>query len=295
MRTLADEVSEACDRLLAAGLTLGDARLDAEVLARHVLGWDRARYLSRIYDPVQTTFSRQFVALVERRCKREPVSQITGCREFWGLSFEVTGAVLTPRPETELLVETALSVLTTPSRPQHIADVGTGTGCLAISLAHACRQARISATDTSAAALAVAKRNAAKHHVIDRINFYETPFLKGLSGSFDVIVSNPPYIPEQDLAGLAPEVARYEPTSALGGGVDGLTLIRTLVTDATSRLRAGGCLIMEIGAGQLEAVAELIDRNGHKLTSVRHDLQGFPRVVVIQRGSAVDISRGLNC
>ena len=149
MRTLADEVSEACGRLLAAGLTLADARLDAEVLARHVLGWDRARYLSRTYDPVQTTFSRQFVALVERRCKREPVSQITGSREFWGLAFEVTGSVLTPRPETELLVETALSVITASSRPQHIADIGTGTGCLAIALAHDCRQARISATDLS--------------------------------------------------------------------------------------------------------------------------------------------------
>ena len=287
MTTLEVRVSAARHRLVAAGVDERDVALDAEVLARHALGWDRARYLSRARDPVPPAFDERFDPLVERRCRREPVAQITGSREFWGLDIAVTPDVLIPRPESELLVETPVALLGNRAAPWDVADVGTGSGCLAVALARELRRARVTATDISPPALAVARRNATRHGVADRVSLHHTRGLDGLPGPYDLIVSNPPYVPEPEMTTLAPEVARYEPTSALCGGPDGLDPARELVPAAAARLRPGGWLVMEIGAGQTEAVTEVVTRQPKlSLVEFRTDLQGIPRAAVIRAAAA---------
>ena len=283
--TLEARVSAARHRLVAAGIDKRDVSLDAEVLARCALGWNRARYLSHTRDQVPPAFDQRFEPLVERRCRREPVAHITGSREFWGLDIAVTPDVLIPRPESELLVETAVALLADRSTPWDLADVGTGSGCLAVALARELRGARVTATDISPAALAVAQRNATRHGVANRISFHDTRGLDGLPGPYDLIVSNPPYVPEPEMARLAPEVARYEPASALCGGPDGLDPARELVPAAVSRLRPGAWLVMEIGAGQDAAVTEVVTRQPElTLVEIRTDLQRIPRAAVIRRG-----------
>ncbi len=283
--TLEARVSAARHRLVAAGIDERDVALDAEVLARHVLGWDRARYFSRVREPVPPSFDERFDRLVERRCRREPVAQITGWREFWGLDIAVTPDVLVPRPESELLVGTALALLVDRSAALDIADVGTGSGCLAVALALELRRARVTATDLSPAALAVAVGNATRHGVADRVSFHDARGLDGQPGPYDLIVSNPPYVPASEMASLAPEIARYEPASALYGGLDGLDPARELLPEAVSRLRAGGWLVMEIGAGQDAAVTELVAHQPElSLVEIRKDLQRIPRAAVIRRG-----------
>ena len=284
--TLEERLSTARRRLVAAGIDERDVALDAEVLARHALGWDRARYLTRARDPVPPGFDERFEPLVGRRCRREPVAQITGSREFWGLDFEVTPDVLVPRPESELLVETALALLVDRAMPWDVADVGTGSGCLAIALALELRRARVTATDLSSAALAVARRNATRHGVADRVSFHDTRGLDGRPGHYDLVVSNPPYVPEPEMATLAPEIARYEPASALCGGPDGLDPARELVPAAAARLRPGAWLVMEIGVGQDAAVTAVVARQPVlSLVEIRTDLRGIPRAAVIRRGS----------
>ena len=273
-------------RLVAAGIDERDVALDAEVLARHVLGWDRARYFSRVRDPIPATFDERFDPLVERRCRREPVAQITGWREFWGLDIAVTPDVLVPRPESELLVETSLALLVDRSAAWDIADVGTGSGCLAVALALELPRARVTATDLSPAALAVAVGNATRHGVADRVSFHDARGLDGQPGPYDLIVSNPPYVPVSEMASLAPEIARYEPASALCGGPDGLDPARELIPAAASRLRAGGWLVMEIGARQDAAVSELVAGQPElSLVEIRKDLQRIPRAAVMRRAS----------
>ena len=284
--TLEERLSAARRRLVAAGIDKHDVALDAEVLARHALGWDRTRYLTRARDPVPPRFDEHFDPLVERRCRREPVAQITGSREFWGLDFAVTADVLIPRPESELLVETALALLVDRTAPWDVADVGTGSGCLAVALARELRCARVTATDLSSAALAVGRRNATRHGVADRISFHDTRGLDGRPGPYDLVVSNPPYVPAPEMVRLDPEIARYEPASALCGGPDGLDPARELVLTAEFWLRAGGWLLMEIGAGQDAAVTAVVARQHTlSLVEIRTDLQGIPRTAVIQRAS----------
>ena len=283
MTTLGERVSAARRPLIAAGIDERDAALDAEVLARHALGWNRARYLSRARDPVPPAFDAVFDPLVERRRRREPVAQITGSREFWGLDISVTRDVLIPRPETELLIETAVALLVDRAAPWDVADVGTGSGCLAVALASELVRALVTATDLSPTALAVARRNAARHGVGARISLHETRWLDGLPGPYDLIVSNPPYVPEPEMARLAPEVARYEPAAALCGGPDGLDSAQELLPAAVPRLRLGGWLVLEIGAGQADAVTELVACQPElSLVEIREDLQGIPRAAVVR-------------
>ena len=286
LATIEARVSAARGRLVAAGIDVSDVALDAEVLARHVLGWNRARYFSRAPDPAPTGFDERYRALVERRCRREPVAHITGSREFWGLDIEVTPDVLIPRPESELLVETTTALLADRAAPWELVDVGTGSGCLAVALAGELRRARIAATDISPSALTVAHRNATRHGVADRVSFHDTRGLDGLPGPFDLIITNPPYIPEPEMAMLAPEVARYEPVCALCGGWDGLDSARELMPAARSRLRPGGWLVMEIGAGQDTTLSKIVTRQPElTLIEIRKDLQGIPRAAVIRRPS----------
>jgi len=211
----------------------------------------------------------------------EPLQYITGVQDFYGREFRVTPDVLIPRPETELLVEAALEV----SKGALICDVGTGSGCIAITLLCELRDARAVAVDKSAAALEIAKLNAAKQSVADRATFVVSNCFDALDRGeyqFDLIVSNPPYVSEAELIGLQREVRDHEPHVALSPGPDGLSVIRRLLTEAPAFLKPNGHLLMEIGFDQGEAVRSLIDESVWSLLEIRPDLQSIPRVVVLQ-------------
>ena len=288
---LLDEVTRARDRLVRAGVAPGEAAADAEVLARHALAWDRAAWLARRREAAPASFETRYAPLVARRALREPVSLITGRREFRGLTFAVEPAVLTPRPETELIVDTAIELLGAETdAPIAIADVGTGSGCLAVTLARAFPRAAVTAVDISSEALAVARRNAAQHSVVDRITWVEAPLADWLAARtadgggepIDLMVANLPYIRTRDLASLAPEVRLHEPRIALDGGPDGLDPLRELLHDAPARMRPHARLIVEIGMGQADALRDLVAAaSGIELLDIRTDLRGIPRTAVI--------------
>jgi release factor glutamine methyltransferase len=282
MTTVAERLAIARAGLEAAGIPPADAALDAEVLARHALGWDRAKLLADAREPAPAGFEHTFDALLARRIAREPVAQIVGIREFWDRDFEVNRDVLVPRPETEIIVEEALAF----ARRRHcddVIDVGTGSGCLAVTIACELPTVRVTATDTSEAALNVARRNAARHGITDRIRFVRTNVLDGISGKADLIVSNPPYVPDSDAAHLQPEVVRFEPHAALFGGPTGMEVIRRLLVDAGDRLANEGMLVVEFGFGQCNAVKELAQETGWNVRTVREDLQGIPRTIVLSK------------
>ena len=283
--TLIDHIAAAGTMLERAGISQPNARFDAELLARHVLGWDRATYLAHRTAEPPSDFETRYAGVVERRARREPVPLITGRREFWGREFEVTSSVLCPRPESELIVEEALELVAEQSGPRLVADAGTGSGCLAVSLAHAFARARLVATDLSAEALRVARRNADRLGVGHRIQWIQTNYLEAVGGPIDLIVSNPPYVPTDWVRGLPPEVRDHEPHLALAGGQDGLEGIRAIIAQAAERLSPGGALIVEFGFAQDDQVLAAIARSGGRLqvVRVREDLQGIPRVAVIRK------------
>jgi release factor glutamine methyltransferase len=283
MMTIHDLVLGARDRFVQAGISSTLAGLDAEVLARRVLGWDQARFLTDRHDRATSVFLLNYEPLVARRERREPVSYILGTREFYGLDFEVGPDVLIPRPETELVVEEALALLGNEGAPV-IVDVGTGSGCIAISLAKAIPSARVIASDVSPEALRVASRNAARHNVLDRVEFLETSFLDGIPDQIDVVVSNPPSGPSPSQPALTPEVRDFEPRIAVFSGEDGLDGVRAVLEGAVARLKPGGWLVMEFGCGQDDGVTRLVqDTPGLELVKVRHDLQDIPRTVICKR------------
>ena len=259
-----------------------EAVLDAELLARHVLGWDRATLLARSIDDAPAGFEAAYARVIERRSRREPVAYITGRQEFWGRDFVVGPGVLIPRPETELLVEEALDWARQPARALRIADVGTGSGCLAITLALELPAAAVEATDVSQESLAAARLNADRHGA--RVCFHHGSILAGVRTPLDAIVSNPPYIPSGDYDTLQPEVRAHEPGTALLGGDDGLDVVRQVLTAAVAALKPEGRVLMEIGYGQAEAVSRIVtDTEPLELLRIRPDLQGTPRVVVARR------------
>ncbi len=278
-----DRVAEARHALAGAGLEAADATLDAEVLAREALGWDRATLLARGRETLPPGFEERFSALLARRMAREPVALIIGRREFWGMDFEVTRDVLVPRPETELIVEEALEDVRAGQRCGLIIDVGTGSGCLAIALARELPSSRIVATDRSTPALGVARRNAVRHGVQDRVALVRTSFLSGVRGSADLIVTNPPYVPETLAGLLQPEVREFEPAEALFSGPDGMTAIREILADAARVLAGDGPLVVEFGFGQEPLLRGIAERTGWRVVRIRPDLQGVPRVAVLRR------------
>jgi len=281
-----ERVAQARERLRLAGIAPDEADIDARVLAEFLLGWDSARYFTAGSDEEPDRFADLYRALVERRAQREPVAYIIGRQEFWDLTFEVSPAVLIPRPESELIVEVALERFPDPDAPLAIADACTGSGCLAIALAYERPAARVMATDLSEGALAIARRNAGRHGVAARIAFRRADVLDGVDGPFDLIVANPPYVPESDRSTLQPEVREHEPAIALFSGADGLDLIRRLIAQAVPRLKPGGTLIFEFGFGQSDAVAELISATaGLRMVALRPDLQGIPRTAVAKHVS----------
>lgn len=255
------------------------ARRDAELLLMHVLGCDRAYLLT--YPEMRMTAEQAalYQAWLARRARHEPVQYIVGEWEFFGLKFRVTPDVLIPRPETEHLVEVALARVDR-DQPVQIADIGTGSGAIAVALAHALPQARVAALDISKAALEVAQGNAQRHGLNHRIRFVESDLLGAVSGEqFDMIVSNPPYVAENEE--LEAQVRDYEPALALFAGLEGLDIYGRLIPQAQMALKAGGWLLLEMGHGQRDALAQLL-REWDDVGFVT-DLQGIPRVVCARR------------
>jgi len=280
---LRDLVDAARTPLVAAGIPVDEAALDAELLMRDVLAWDRASWITRREEAAAPAVAQAFARAIARRAGREPVAYIRGVQEFYGRAFQVRPGVLIPRPETELLIDEALTLLAGQATPR-IADVGTGSGCLAITLALETPGATVAATDISADALAIARANATALGMTTRIDFRHTSLLDGVSGLFDLLVANPPYVPERDASSLAPEVLAHEPRLALFGGPDGLRDVRALVALAAAALTPGGLLVMEIGMGQWPDVRHALTEAGWaRHARVRSDLQGIPRVVVAAR------------
>lgn len=261
-------------------------RLDAEVLLAHALKCNRVRLYTHFDQPLTAEEREAFRALVRRRAQREPVAYLCGHREFFSRDFVVGPDVLIPRPETEHLVEAALQWLGAQQLDApRILDVGTGSGALAVTLAAEFPNAQVTATDVSAAALQVAARNAAQHGVQGRIQWSHGDLLAPVEGSFDLIVSNPPYVPSGDKPGLSSDVRDYEPALALFAGADGLDIIRRLLPQAVGKLARPGLFLCEFGAGQGPAIEALV-RAADRWEDVRliADLQGHPRVVRAARG-----------
>jgi release factor glutamine methyltransferase len=289
--------------------------LAAEILLLHTLGKERTWLYAHPEEPVSEGDAQRFQALLTRRAAGEPTQHLTGKQEFWGLEFEVTPNVLIPRPETEHVVEVALDRLAVreiragrkhplTGDGLHIIDVGTGSGCIAIALAKELPGVRIMATDISAAALAIARRNAARNAVADRIQFQESNLLDSLPSrprhavpllakvstldttlvhSFDLIVSNPPYIGRNEKETLPREVRDHEPEVALYGGEEGYELYADLITQAARNLKPGGLLILELGHNSLPAVQPLLDLPKWTNVGVTKDLAGIDRVLAAER------------
>lgn len=289
---LQDKLAVARARLVAADISPTEAALDVDVYARTILGWDRARLLTEQAGAVPAELEPRFSDWLSRREQREPTAYIVGVREFWGLDFTVTPAVLIPRPETEFIVEEAVTIVRSgglkasgyrDGASLRIADVGTGSGCVAVSLAYELPGSCVTATDLSGDALSIARGNAVKHRVADRVEFVHTSYLDEVDGPFDLITANPPYVKERDKPALSRDV-RHEPDVALFGGADGLRDIGGVLDAATSKLKPGGWFVMEFGYGQEDDVRDLVaQRRAFRLDRIRHDFQDIPRTVVIQR------------
>lgn len=253
------------------------ARRDAETLLLHLIQRDRAFLAANPLSNLSAEGAVRYYALIERRLSGEPIQYITGETEFYGLPFHVNRDVLIPRPETEHLVEKVLS-LAMGFEKSRIVDVGTGSGAIAVALAHKLPAAQITAVDVSQSALTVARGNAERNLVADRIRFLEGDLLAPVAGEqFDFIVSNPPYVAESDRSSLSDEVRNYEPSVALFAG-SGLEIYRRLIPESRSTLIHGGFLALEIGYGQDSAIAGLLADSNFEQIEFTADLQGIPRV-----------------
>jgi len=279
--SIAEALRSASQMLERGGVP--EARREAHSLLSFILARDRTFLITHVEDQLDDASVRRFQESVERRAAGEPLQYITGVQDFFGRGFRVTPDVLIPRPETELLVEAALE-LAGPA--PFICDVGTGSGCIAVTLLCEISEARAVAVDKSPAALDVAKLNAENLSVLDRAVFVVSDCFDALDPSdyqFDVVVSNPPYVSEAMMAGLQREVRDHEPLIALSPGADGLGLIRRLLHESPAFLRDKGYLIMEIGFDQGEAVQKLIDTDAWHLVEIKPDLQSIPRIVMLQK------------
>jgi release factor glutamine methyltransferase len=268
-------LEEGCRILTAAGIDT--ARLDTEVLLAHACATSRAALIAGAVNP-SADAAGGFRAIIGRRAEGEPVAYIIGRKEFFSLDFEVTPAVLIPRPETETLVEAALKFLATQRQPR-VLDIGTGSGAIAIALAVNAPEAQVVATDISKEALEVARRNALRHRCTNHVEFVAADLFPEEDSRFDLIVSNPPYVAEADLDSLAPEIRLHEPRNALAAGIDGLDFYRRIAADCRSRLKTKGAVMVEIGAGQAFAVEALFRRAGFSNIDSVPDLARIERIV----------------
>jgi release factor glutamine methyltransferase len=286
--TFRSVLKEAADTLSSNHIE--QARLEAEVLLAHVLRLKKEALIvypdRELTDPQEEEFQQ----LVERRCRKEPLAYIVGHREFWSLEFKVNPKVLIPRPETEGVIERLLSLATEEAReqPVRVLDVGTGSGILAIVAALEFPKAQLTAVDNSSDALEVARENALRHQVAERVEFLNMDLLRDWSLIenilYDFILSNPPYIPSQELGQLMPDVRDYEPREALDGGPDGLACYRCIVTNALPYLKPGGHLILEVGDDQAGRVEQsLQNHGGFENIAILQDLSGYDRIVSARR------------
>lgn len=262
--------------LAAAGSP--SARLDAEVLLMSFLAMDRLQLWLHPERNLTEAEAAGFSCWVDRRRRGEPVAYILGQKEFWSLSFAVGPGVLIPRPETECLIEEVLRLYPPPGEGLRIADIGTGSGAIAVVLARELPSARVVATDLSADALRVARQNARIHGVADGMEFFQGDLLATVPGDFDILCSNPPYIPEAEYAILPAGIRDFEPASALIAGPEGLDVHRRIIGEGVGRLKAGGRIYLEIGEGQRDAVGKMLREAGYEEISFRKDYGGIDRV-----------------
>jgi release factor glutamine methyltransferase len=274
--TAADALAAATDALAAAGCET--ARLDAELLLAYATGWDRARIASEPEARLPVGASREFGQMVRRRVRRAPVAYIVGCKGFRRIEVLVDRRVLIPRPETELLVEVALEL-----QPSYVLDVGTGSGAIALAVADEVPSAHVVATDTSFDAVRVAQSNAERLGLAERVDVV----LRGVDslggtggGPCDLLLANLPYVSEGEWEGLEPEIREYEPRDALVAGPSGLELIEALAAELGAMKARPAAVVLEIGAGQGDAVTELVRRAGYDQVEVRRDLAGLDRAVI---------------
>jgi release factor glutamine methyltransferase len=278
-RTVDTALQGATGVLRAAGI---DApHREARILLAHVLGVDLAGLLRRRSGDLTSEAETCFERLVARRAAHAPAALLLGHREFWSLDFLVTSETLIPRPDSELIVETAIA-LHSDRRVGRILDLGTGSGCLLLAAITEFADAWGLGIDRSAAAAGVAQRNARRLGLSDRVAIMAGGWTEAITGRFDLLLCNPPYIPAADIAGLMPEVALHEPHSALDGGVDGLDPYRILFPDLHRRLSPGGTALFEFGQGQAVALLDLARQAALTVVAVREDLAGHPRVMILR-------------
>ncbi|MGZ8329290.1 MAG: peptide chain release factor N(5)-glutamine methyltransferase [Allosphingosinicella sp.] len=280
-RTLGELLRTTAGALATAGIEL--PALEARLLAGHILALTREALLAQSEGPVAVADARAVRSLAVRRERGEPLAYILGRREFWSLPLAVTADVLIPRPDSETVVETALRLLGDVERPLRILDLGTGSGCLLLALLHECRRATGIGVDRSEPALRVARGNAGRLGLAPRCAFVCADWASALAGSFDLIVSNPPYIDEQSFLRLDATVRCYEPALALRGGADGLDAYRSLAKDFSRLAVPGGLIVVETGDGQGESVAGLLAAAGLKTVCAGRDLAGRERCLAVRR------------
>lgn len=282
--TIAETLKQAGRRLRAAQVP--NDLLDAQTLLAEALGQDRTYLIVNFSRQLDDELLVRYRALIERRAAGEPLQYITGRQEFFGLEFEVTPAVLIPRPETELIIEETIRLAQQANLDEAIiVDVGTGSGCIAVTLAREIEDAQVFACDISPEALQVARRNAARHRLEDRIQFRESDLLAvfEIKPFADFILSNPPYVAAAEIATLQREVRDWEPHLALTDHGDGLSFYRRLFRDTPARLNPGGHLLCELGYGQAKAVLAMIDPAVWEEPRLLDDLQGIPRTLVLRK------------
>jgi release factor glutamine methyltransferase len=283
---IVEAIIKAADKLSASGIVT--ARLDAELLLSHVLQKDRTWVFTHAHDGLDAGSDKQFQQLILRRSRREPLQYIIGRQEFWGLEFKVTPDVLIPRPETELVVESALGSLKNLKSPT-IIDLCTGSGCIAVCLAKELSSARIFAADRSEQALAVARENARTHGVTGLIRFLEGDLFEPIEEldvqeQVDIVTANPPYIETRDLPALQPEVRDYEPEIALIAGPEGTEFHQRIISETRRFLKKNGTLIMEMGIGQTQTLIAMADATGaYAGPEIKKDLAGIDRAIILHK------------
>jgi release factor glutamine methyltransferase len=274
-----DGLSEAAARLKAGGV--GAARHEARLLMAAALECEPCDLIAGDEGMIDEPARRRLEHFIERRLAHEPVSRIRGYREFWSLRFEITADTLDPRADSETLIEAVLERLPDRQRPYRVLDLGCGSGCLLLALLSELPQAVGVGVDCLPGAVAAARRNAAALGLADRARVEFGDWGTSLEPGYGIILANPPYIPSSAIAELMPEVARYEPRSALDGGVDGLAAYRALAPQLYRLLTPGGMGVLELGAGQLASVSAILAEAGLVLWGVRHDLSGIERCVIV--------------
>ncbi len=277
-------IERVCARFAGAGVD--SPRRDARLLLAAAMRVDSAAVLAGADGLVGDAAARRFESFVERRAGREPVSRILGTREFWSLPFRLAPATLDPRPDSETLIEAALAEIADRAAPLRLLDLGTGTGCLLLALLSELPNATGVGVDRDPAALAIAAANAEALGLAGRAAFQTGDWTAGIAARFNLVVANPPYIPDHEIAALAPEVACFEPRGALAGGVDGLDAYRALAPDLARLLTSDGRLVLEFGAGQQPAVSAMLQVAGLATLGVRRDLNGIVRCLVAGCGGA---------